>query len=197
MKSSIPALRRSISLPPIPAVPCTQWRPGPFPPPPAGLATFTPATRAVSSPSDSRSPRPVSRPSSSPRPQAAHRPLPAELQLPAPSAPAVKRAAVKRGGRSAAAIMYHSSTQKRHWTFSSEEDLARCRAEANRKFRFKAVSSGKVRGRGGGGCEEGGGGEGDGERCGLLPAGGPCASDGESCGGTGEPSASVRLALLL
>ncbi|NXS62215.1 CCNH protein, partial [Brachypteracias leptosomus] len=40
--------------------------------------------------------------------------------------------------------MYHSSTQWRHWTFRSEEDLARCRAEANRKFRSKVVASGKV-----------------------------------------------------
>ncbi|XP_014792345.1 PREDICTED: cyclin-H [Calidris pugnax] len=40
--------------------------------------------------------------------------------------------------------MYHSSTQRRHWTFRSEEDLARCRAEANRKFRSKAVTNGKV-----------------------------------------------------
>ncbi|NXT02961.1 CCNH protein, partial [Jacana jacana] len=40
--------------------------------------------------------------------------------------------------------MYHSSTQKRHWTFRSEEELARCRVEANRKFRSRAVVSGKV-----------------------------------------------------
>ncbi|KAM6187776.1 cyclin-H isoform 1-T1 [Sarcoramphus papa] len=40
--------------------------------------------------------------------------------------------------------MYHSSTQCRHWTFRGEEELARCRADANRKFRGKAVASGKV-----------------------------------------------------
>ncbi|NXS42684.1 CCNH protein, partial [Balaeniceps rex] len=40
--------------------------------------------------------------------------------------------------------MYHSSTQRRHWTFRGEEELARCRADANRKFRAKAVASGKV-----------------------------------------------------
>ncbi|NXE28885.1 CCNH protein, partial [Ardeotis kori] len=40
--------------------------------------------------------------------------------------------------------MYHSSTQRRHWTFRGEEELARCRADANRKFRGKAVASGKV-----------------------------------------------------
>ncbi|XP_008974612.1 cyclin-H isoform X1 [Pan paniscus] len=40
--------------------------------------------------------------------------------------------------------MYHNSSQKRHWTFSSEEQLARLRADANRKFRCKAVANGKV-----------------------------------------------------
>ncbi|KAM9263085.1 cyclin-H isoform 1-T1 [Morus bassanus] len=40
--------------------------------------------------------------------------------------------------------MYHSSTQCQHWTFRSEEELARRRAEANRKFRSKAAASGKV-----------------------------------------------------
>ncbi|NXL53639.1 CCNH protein, partial [Podilymbus podiceps] len=40
--------------------------------------------------------------------------------------------------------MYHSSTQRRHWTFRDEEQLARCRADANRKFRSKAVATGKV-----------------------------------------------------
>lgn len=40
--------------------------------------------------------------------------------------------------------MYHSSTQKRHWTFRSEEELARRRADANRKFKCKAVANGKV-----------------------------------------------------
>ncbi|KAK4816691.1 hypothetical protein QYF61_020399 [Mycteria americana] len=44
--------------------------------------------------------------------------------------------------------MYYSSTQRRHWTFRGEEELARCRADANRKFRSKAVASGKVRGGG-------------------------------------------------
>ncbi|XP_026722434.1 cyclin-H isoform X4 [Athene cunicularia] len=39
--------------------------------------------------------------------------------------------------------MYYSSTQWRHWTFRSEEDLAQRRAEANRKFLEKAVASGK------------------------------------------------------
>ncbi|XP_069736112.1 cyclin-H isoform X1 [Phaenicophaeus curvirostris] len=33
--------------------------------------------------------------------------------------------------------MFHSSTQKRFWTFRSEEQLSRWRAEANRKFRGK------------------------------------------------------------
>ncbi|XP_061478025.1 cyclin-H isoform X1 [Rhineura floridana] len=40
--------------------------------------------------------------------------------------------------------MYHSSTQRRHWTFSSEEKLSRRRVDANRKFRCKAVANGKV-----------------------------------------------------
>ncbi|XP_071586662.1 cyclin-H [Heliangelus exortis] len=44
----------------------------------------------------------------------------------------------------AADAMFHSSTQWRHWTFRSEEELARCRADANRKFRSKVVASGKV-----------------------------------------------------
>ncbi|NXD10572.1 CCNH protein, partial [Nothocercus nigrocapillus] len=38
--------------------------------------------------------------------------------------------------------MYHSSTQRRHWTFRSEEELSRCRAEANRKFRGRAAAAG-------------------------------------------------------
>lgn len=41
--------------------------------------------------------------------------------------------------------MYHSSSQKRHWTFAGEEQLARLRADANRKFKCKAVANGKVR----------------------------------------------------
>lgn len=41
--------------------------------------------------------------------------------------------------------MYHNSSQKRHWTFASEEQLARLRADANRKFKCKAVANGKVR----------------------------------------------------
>ncbi|XP_064295070.1 cyclin-H [Phalacrocorax carbo] len=40
--------------------------------------------------------------------------------------------------------MYHTSTQFQHWTFRSEEELERRRAEANRKFRGKAAASGKV-----------------------------------------------------
>ncbi|XP_054842447.1 cyclin-H isoform X2 [Eublepharis macularius] len=40
--------------------------------------------------------------------------------------------------------MYHSSTQRRHWTFRSEEELSRRRADANRRFRCKAVANGKV-----------------------------------------------------
>ncbi|NXH20947.1 CCNH protein, partial [Bucco capensis] len=40
--------------------------------------------------------------------------------------------------------MYHSSTQRRHWTFRDEVELERCRAEANCKFRSKAVANGKV-----------------------------------------------------
>ncbi|XP_075267597.1 cyclin-H isoform X3 [Opisthocomus hoazin] len=39
--------------------------------------------------------------------------------------------------------MFHSSTQWRHWTFRGEEELARCRADANCKFRGRAVASGK------------------------------------------------------
>jgi len=59
-----------------------------------------------------------------------------------------------------AAIMFHSSTQWRHWTFRGEEELARCRADANCKFRGRAVASGKVRdgmaaGREGAGGREG------------------------------------------
>lgn len=41
--------------------------------------------------------------------------------------------------------MYHSSTQRRYWTFRSEEELARRRSDANRKFRCKVVANGKVR----------------------------------------------------
>ncbi|XP_065596602.1 cyclin-H isoform X1 [Cyrtonyx montezumae] len=40
--------------------------------------------------------------------------------------------------------MFYSSTQRRCWTFRSEEELSRSRADANRKFRSKAVASGKV-----------------------------------------------------
>ncbi|NXT90245.1 CCNH protein, partial [Anhinga rufa] len=40
--------------------------------------------------------------------------------------------------------MYHSSTQCQYWTFRSEEELVRRRAETNRKFRDKAAASGKV-----------------------------------------------------
>ncbi|NXN99689.1 CCNH protein, partial [Rhinopomastus cyanomelas] len=40
--------------------------------------------------------------------------------------------------------MYHNSTQRRLWTFPSEEELTRSREEANRKFRAKVVASGKV-----------------------------------------------------
>lgn len=48
-------------------------------------------------------------------------------------------------GRLAVAVgMYHSSTQRRHWTFRSEEELSRRRADANRRFRCKAVANGKV-----------------------------------------------------
>lgn len=43
--------------------------------------------------------------------------------------------------------MYHSSSQKRHWTFAGEEQLARLRADANRKFKCRAVANGKVRSR--------------------------------------------------
>lgn len=41
--------------------------------------------------------------------------------------------------------MFYSSTQRRYWTFRSEDELARSRADANRKFRSKAVAGGKVR----------------------------------------------------
>nr|XP_056704157.1 cyclin-H [Euleptes europaea] len=40
--------------------------------------------------------------------------------------------------------MYQSSTQRRHWTFRSEEELSRRRADANRRFRCRAVANGKV-----------------------------------------------------
>ncbi|XP_036267146.1 cyclin-H isoform X2 [Pipistrellus kuhlii] len=40
--------------------------------------------------------------------------------------------------------MYHNSSQKRHWTFAGEDQLARLRADANRKFKCKAVANGKV-----------------------------------------------------
>ncbi|KAM9693459.1 cyclin-H isoform 2-T2 [Trichechus inunguis] len=40
--------------------------------------------------------------------------------------------------------MYHNSSQKRHWTFASEEHLASLRADANRKFKCKAVANGKI-----------------------------------------------------
>ncbi|KAI1239731.1 hypothetical protein IHE44_0011159 [Lamprotornis superbus] len=42
--------------------------------------------------------------------------------------------------------MFHSSTQRRHWTFRGEEELARRRAEGNRWARARAAASGKVRG---------------------------------------------------
>jgi cyclin H len=41
--------------------------------------------------------------------------------------------------------MYHNSSQKRPWTSASEEQLERLRADANRKFKRKAVGNGKVR----------------------------------------------------
>ncbi|XP_066474190.1 cyclin-H [Tiliqua scincoides] len=41
--------------------------------------------------------------------------------------------------------MFHSSTQRRHWTFRTEEELSRRRADANRKCRCKAVADGKVK----------------------------------------------------
>ncbi|XP_010008176.1 PREDICTED: cyclin-H [Nestor notabilis] len=40
--------------------------------------------------------------------------------------------------------MYHSSTQRKHWTFRSEQELERCRDEANRNFHSKAAATGKV-----------------------------------------------------
>ncbi|NXC05454.1 CCNH protein, partial [Orthonyx spaldingii] len=40
--------------------------------------------------------------------------------------------------------MFHSSTQRRHWIFGGEEELARRRAEANRRARARAAASGKV-----------------------------------------------------
>ncbi|XP_039945142.1 cyclin-H [Hirundo rustica] len=40
--------------------------------------------------------------------------------------------------------MYHSSTQRRHWTFRGEEELARRRAEGNHRARARAAASGKV-----------------------------------------------------
>ncbi|NXR99019.1 CCNH protein, partial [Oxylabes madagascariensis] len=40
--------------------------------------------------------------------------------------------------------MFHSSTQRRHWTFGGEEELARRRAEGNRRARARAAASGKV-----------------------------------------------------
>ncbi|XP_065520157.1 cyclin-H isoform X1 [Lathamus discolor] len=40
--------------------------------------------------------------------------------------------------------MYHSSTQRKHWTFCSRQELARCREEANRNFHSKAAATGKV-----------------------------------------------------
>uniref|UniRef100_A0A8C5K3C9 Cyclin-H n=1 Tax=Jaculus jaculus TaxID=51337 RepID=A0A8C5K3C9_JACJA len=40
--------------------------------------------------------------------------------------------------------MFHNSSQRRHWTFASGQQLARLRADANRKFKCKAAASGKV-----------------------------------------------------
>ncbi|XP_026653939.1 cyclin-H isoform X2 [Zonotrichia albicollis] len=40
--------------------------------------------------------------------------------------------------------MFYSSTQRRHWTFHGEEELARRRAEGNRRARARAAASGKV-----------------------------------------------------
>ncbi|NXG17144.1 CCNH protein, partial [Grallaria varia] len=40
--------------------------------------------------------------------------------------------------------MFHSSTQRRHWTFRGEEELLRRRAEANRRARGRAAAGGKV-----------------------------------------------------
>ncbi|XP_014452763.1 cyclin-H isoform X2 [Alligator mississippiensis] len=40
--------------------------------------------------------------------------------------------------------MYHSSTQRRHWTFRGEDELSRCRADANRRCRCRAAAGGKV-----------------------------------------------------
>lgn len=51
-----------------------------------------------------------------------------------------------RAVRPCCGAMFHSSTQRRHWTFRSEEELARRRAEGNRRARARAAASGKVRG---------------------------------------------------
>ncbi|XP_067464161.1 cyclin-H isoform X1 [Thunnus thynnus] len=39
--------------------------------------------------------------------------------------------------------MFHNSSQKKHWTFNSEEELEQMRYNANQKFRKKTVESGK------------------------------------------------------
>jgi len=40
--------------------------------------------------------------------------------------------------------MYHNSSQKKFWTYDTEETLDKLRLEANQKFCSKALSSGKV-----------------------------------------------------
>ncbi|CAK6950098.1 cyclin-H [Scomber scombrus] len=39
--------------------------------------------------------------------------------------------------------MFHNSSQRKHWTFNSEDELEQCRCDANQKFRKKTVESGK------------------------------------------------------
>ncbi|XP_069483691.1 cyclin-H isoform X2 [Ambystoma mexicanum] len=41
--------------------------------------------------------------------------------------------------------MYHNSTQRKHWTFAKEDDVAKLRAEANRKFKCQVLASAKVK----------------------------------------------------
>ncbi|KAM3939422.1 cyclin-H isoform 2-T2 [Leptodactylus fuscus] len=40
--------------------------------------------------------------------------------------------------------MYHNSTQKKHWTFKSEEELQRLRVQANNRPRAKILAAGKT-----------------------------------------------------
>lgn len=42
------------------------------------------------------------------------------------------------------AAMFHNSSQRKYWTFKSEDEVEQMRYKANQKFRNKILESGKV-----------------------------------------------------